>query len=223
MGAALAGLWLVPGAAQAGAQQYAPMSAAVRYALSSAVAADRAPPEPRFASMQEKIDWLAAMAERLPRRWKPDYQTRIEFLKTVRFEADRAGLDPQLVLALIDVESYFRRYAVSHAGARGYMQVMPFWADAIGDGDASKLFDMRINLRYGCTILRHYLDTEGGNLFLALGRYNGSRGRPEYPDAVLRAMGRWSFGSASGAPARATASTVGAVPAAPLVPARPQP
>ena len=103
------------------------------------------------------------------------------------------------------------------------MQVMPFWADVIGDGDASKLFDMRINLRYGCTILRHYLDTEGGNLFLALGRYNGSRGRPEHPDAVLRAMGRWSFGSATGAPGHATPSTVGAVPAAPLVPARPQP
>ena len=102
-------------AAQAGAQQYLPMSAAVRGALSAAIAADRSAPEPQFTTIQEKIDWLASMSDRLPRRWKPDYQTRIEFLKTVRYEAGRAGLDPQLVLGLIEVESYFRRYAVSAA------------------------------------------------------------------------------------------------------------
>ena len=157
-------------AVQAGAQQYLPMSAAVRGALSAAVAADRSAPEPQFTTIQEKVDWLASMSDRLPRRWKPDYQTRIEFLKTVRYEAARAGLDPQLVLGLIEVESYFRRYAVSYAGARGYMQVMPFWADAIGDGDASKLFDMRTNLRYGCNILRHYIDLGRGDLSLALVR-----------------------------------------------------
>ena len=190
-------------AAQAGAQQYLPMSAAVRGALSAAVAADRSAPEPQFTTIQEKVDWLASMSDRLPRRWKPDYQTRIEFLKTVRYEAGRAGLDPQLVLGLIEVESYFRRYAVSYAGARGYMQVMPFWADAIGDGDASKLFDMRTNLRYGCNILRHYIDLERGALYLALGRYNGSRGRPEYPNAVMRAMQKWAF--RLGAPPSATA------------------
>ena len=190
-------------AAQAGAQQYLPMSAAVRGALSAAVAADRSAPEPQFTTIQEKVDWLASMSDRLPRRWKPDYQTRIEFLKTVRYEAARAGLDPQLVLGLIEVESYFRRYAVSYAGARGYMQVMPFWADAIGDGDASKLFDMRTNLRYGCNILRHYIDLERGDLYLALGRYNGSRGRPEYPNAVMRAMQKWAF--RLGAPPSATA------------------
>ncbi len=190
-------------AAQAGAQQYLPMSAAVRGALSAAVAADRSAPEPQFTTIQEKVDWLASMSDRLPRRWKPDYQTRIEFLKTVRYEAGRAGLDPQLVLGLIEVESYFRRYSVSYAGARGYMQVMPFWADAIGDGDASKLFDMRTNLRYGCNILRHYIDLERGDLYLALGRYNGSRGRPEYPNAVMRAMQKWAF--RLGAPPSATA------------------
>ena len=190
-------------AVQAGAQQYLPMSAAVRGALSAAVAADRSAPEPQFTTIQEKVDWLASMSDRLPRRWKPDYQTRIEFLKTVRYEAARAGLDPQLVLGLIEVESYFRRYAVSYAGARGYMQVMPFWADAIGDGDASKLFDMRTNLRYGCNILRHYIDLERGDLYLALGRYNGSRGRPEYPNAVMRAMQKWAF--RLGAPPSATA------------------
>jgi len=204
--ACLAMLWLaaaMPAGVQAGAQRYEPMSAAVRGALSAMVAADRTPPEPAFASLQEKVDWLATMSERLPRRWKPDHQSRIEFLKTARYEALRAGLDPQLVLALIEVESYFRRYAVSSAGARGYMQVMPFWSDVIGDGDASKLFDMRTNLRYGCSILRHYLDLEGGDLFLALGRYNGSRGRREYPDAVMKAWRRWEFRPAT--PAAATA------------------
>jgi soluble lytic murein transglycosylase-like protein len=218
LAACLAALLLgaVPAAALAGAQRYEPMSAAVRGALSAMVTADRTPPEPAFGSVQEKVDWLSTMSERLPRRWKPDLQSRVEFLKSVRYEAMRAGLDPQLVLALIEVESYFRRYAVSSAGARGYMQVMPFWSDAIGDGDASKLFDMRTNLRYGCTILRHYLDLEGGDLFLALGRYNGSRGRREYPDAVMRAWRRWEF-----TPAAPPAATVPAAQPRPAGSARP--
>jgi len=179
------------GQAFAGQQIYEPMSASMRSALAAAVADDRSPPEPRFVSVREKVDWLAAMSEQLPRKWKPDHQQRIEFLKSVRYEAQRAGLDPHLVLGLIEVESYFRRYAVSSAGARGYMQVMPFWTEVIGDGDASRLFDMRSNLRYGCTILRHYLDLERGDLFRALGRYNGSLGRPEYPNAVLKAWKKW--------------------------------
>lgn len=181
------------GLAQAGAQQYEPMSAAVRTALAAAVADDRNPPDPRFESLREKVDWLSTMAERLPRKWKPDYRQRMDFLRTVRYEAQRAGLDPHLVLGLIEVESYFRRYAVSSAGARGYMQVMPFWAQVIGDGDDSRLFDMRANLRYGCAILRHYLDVEKGDLFRALGRYNGSLGRPEYPNLVLRAWKKWEY------------------------------
>jgi len=104
----------------------------------------------------------------------------------VRYEAMRAGLDPHLVLAVIDVESKFRKYAVSKAGARGYMQVMPFWIEQIGrKGD--NLFAERTNLRYGCVILRHYLDREKGNMSNALARYNGSLGQRDYPNQVLRA------------------------------------
>jgi soluble lytic murein transglycosylase-like protein len=185
-------LALAPGAAQSGAQRYEPLSDAVRAALASALS-DRSPPEPRFASATERVDWLAEMSERLPARHKPTLRERTEFLRMVRYEAQRAGLDPQLVLGLIQVESGFRRHAISSAGARGYMQVMPFWTRVIGDGDPSALFDTRTNLRYGCVILRHYLDLERGDLFRALGRYNGSLGRSEYPNAVLAAWRRWSY------------------------------
>ena len=106
-----------------------------------------------------------------------DYAARVEFLKTLDYEAKRAGLDRQLVLALIQIESNFRKYAISIAGARGLMQVMPFWTRVIGDGESRHLFSMATNLRYGTVILRHYLDIERGDLFMALGRYNGSRGR----------------------------------------------
>jgi soluble lytic murein transglycosylase-like protein len=204
------------GAAHAGAQRYEPLSDSVRGALASALV-DRSPPEPRFASTAEKIDWLAEMADRLPRRHKPTLRERTEFLQVVRYEAQRAGLDPQLVLGLIQVESGFRRHAISSAGARGYMQVMPFWTRVIGDGEPSGLFDTRTNLRYGCVILRHYLDIERGDLYRALGRYNGSLGRPEYPNAVLAAWRRWSY---EGAPGRAQqvsapASIASAGPAGP--------
>ncbi len=192
---ALAGLALAD-PAHAGAQRYEPLGASVRTALAAAIDGDDEPPQPRFDSVSQRVDWLAAMSSRLPRRWKPGLRQRIEFLDTVRYEAQRAGLDPHLVLGLIEVESHFRRYAISQAGARGYMQVMPFWAALIGDGDAAKLFDLRANLRYGCTILRHYLDVERGDLFRALGRYNGSLGRSEYPNAVLRAWKRWEFSPA---------------------------
>jgi soluble lytic murein transglycosylase-like protein len=184
------------GVVHAGAQVEEPMAASVRTALSTAIA-ERAIPEPQFVSLRERIDWLSAMSDRLPRKWVPQYFQRMDFLKLVRYEAQRAGLDPQLVLALIEVESGFRRYAVSTAGARGYMQVMPFWSRVIGDGDAGKLFDMRANLRYGCTILRHYLDRENGDLYRALGRYNGSLGRPEYPSAVFAAWKKWEFKGAA--------------------------
>lgn len=183
----------VPRLVQAGAQQYEPMSAAVRVALAASVAGDRDPPEPRFTSEEERAAWFSQMMPRLPREWKPSELSQQEFLKSVRYEAQRAGLEPELVLGLIEVESYFRRYAISSAGARGYMQVMPFWTKVIGNGDPASLFDMRTNLRMGCVILRHYIDIEKGNLFLALGRYNGSRGRPEYPNAVLRRWERWKF------------------------------
>jgi soluble lytic murein transglycosylase-like protein len=183
--------------ARAGAQQYEPMAEAIRNALAAQIADSRPPvrtfdrPEDRLAY----VDWLTAMSERLVRR-KPEYELRIDFLRTLDYECVRAGLDRQMVLGLIQVESNFRKYAVSVAGARGYMQVMPFWTRVLGDGDVRKLFDMRANLRYGCVILRHYLDLEKGDLFLALGRYNGSRGRPEYPNAVIAAWERdWKHGS----------------------------
>jgi soluble lytic murein transglycosylase-like protein len=125
------------------------------------------------------------MSDRLVKRM-PDAAAREEFLKTVHYEAIRAGLDPQLVLGIIEVESAFRKYAVSRAGARGYMQVMPFWIKLIGTSEHN-LFHLRTNLRYGCTILRHYLDIEKGDLFRALGRYNGSLGKADYPNQVIRA------------------------------------
>jgi soluble lytic murein transglycosylase-like protein len=175
---------LLPAPAHAGAQRYEPLSASVKAALSKNVA-DHAVPYLAFDSEAEARAWLAAMSSRLARRM-PDRVAREEFLVTVHYEAKRAGLDPQLVLGLIQVESAFRKYAVSSAGARGYMQVMPFWVRLIGSGDHN-LFHLRTNLRYGCTILRHYLDIEHGDLFRALGRYNGSLGRAEYPNAVLHA------------------------------------
>jgi soluble lytic murein transglycosylase-like protein len=178
---------LAPFVANAGEQRYEPLAASVQAALHASVA-DHASPEPAFSSVQEKVDWLAAMSSRLEKRI-PDTQHRVTFLKTVHYEATRAGLDPQLVLGVIQVESNFRKYAVSKAGARGYMQVMPFWLRLIGNADQN-LFHLRTNLRYGCTILRHYLDLEGGDLYRALGRYNGSLGRPDYPNAVRAA---WRF------------------------------
>ena len=182
-------LWC--GCAIAGTQQYEPLAASVQAALQAAVS-DRAAPEPEFPSIMEKIDWLTAMERRLEKRM-PDRDARIEFLKTVYYEAKRAGLDPQLVLGLIQVESGFKKYAVSHAGARGYMQVMPFWVKLIGQKD-NNLFHLRINLRYGCTILRHYLDVEKGDLYRALGRYNGSLGQAEYPNMVRAAWERqWAW------------------------------
>ena len=116
---------------------------------------------------------------------------RREFLQTVWYESQRAGLEPSLVLGLIQVESGFRKFAISTAGARGFTQVMPFWTRVLAEGDASVLFQTQTNLRFGCVILRHYLDLEAGDLFMALGRYNGSRGQTPYPNAVLAAKKRW--------------------------------
>jgi len=180
--------------ARAGAQVEEPLADAIRSALSASIA-QSAPPRPKFEPHQVDarmayLRWLGEMSERLKKR-KTETQIRIEFLETVWYEAKRAGLEPSLVLGLIQVESGFRKYAISVAGARGYMQVMPFWTRAIGDGDASRLFHMQTNLRFGCVILRHYLDIEKGDLFLALGRYNGSRGRAEYPNAVFAARRQW--------------------------------
>ncbi|PWB54156.1 MAG: transglycosylase [Nitrosomonadales bacterium] len=184
-------LLLLPLTAHAGAQVYEPLSASVRASLYKSVS-DSAPRHKAFSSPMEEVNWLDDMSRRLEKRM-PDRSTRLDFLRTVHYEATRAGLDPQLVLGLIQVESGFKKYAVSSAGARGYMQVMPFWVKLIGAKD-NNLFHIRTNLRYGCTILRHYLDIEKGDLYRALGRYNGSLGRPEYPTLVVGAWRNgWSY------------------------------
>jgi soluble lytic murein transglycosylase-like protein len=178
--------------ARAGTQVEEPLADAVRTALSAAVG-DIAPPKPSFETMEQRLvylRWLGAASDRLKKR-KAEYEARVEFLETVWYESKRKGLDPTLVLGLIQVESGFRKYAISSAGARGYMQVMPFWSRLIGDGRVSSLFHMQTNLRFGCVILRHYLDLERGDQFLALGRYNGSRGRAEYPNLVFGARRQW--------------------------------
>jgi soluble lytic murein transglycosylase-like protein len=188
---ALIGLGTAP-AVHAGAQVEEPLADKVRSALAASVA-DSAPPRPNFASIDDRLAylaWLGAMSEKLKTR-KSEHLMRVEFLEAVWYESRRAGLEPALVLGLIQVESGFRKYAISIAGARGYMQVVPFWARTIGDGDPSRLFHMQTNLRFGCIILRHYLDLEKGDMFLALGRYNGSRGRGEYPDAVFANRRLW--------------------------------
>ncbi len=187
-----AAAWCWGGAAQAGAQSEERLSDSVRTALSAAIAS-AAPPRPSFDGSDARLAflrWLAATSDRLRRR-KSETSTRIEFLETLWYESTRSGLEPALVLGLIQVESGFRKYAVSPAGARGYMQVMPFWARQIGDGEVARLFHMQTNLRFGCVILRHYLEVERGDLYMALGRYNGSRGRPEYPRAVLASRDLW--------------------------------
>ncbi|MDP3355631.1 MAG: lytic transglycosylase domain-containing protein [Polaromonas sp.] len=190
----LGGALLFSEEARAGAQIEEPLIDSVRTALSSAVA-NQAPPVPDFRDTETRLAylrWLGAMSDRLKKK-KPEWQIRKEFLQTVWYESKRAGLDVALVLGLIQVESNFRKFAVSRVGARGYMQVMPFWTRVIGDGDPGKLFHMQTNLRFGCVILRHYLDREKGDLFMGLGRYNGSRGKAAYPDAVLGARKQWEF------------------------------
>lgn len=189
--AALPVALLSPTLANAG-QVEEPLADSVRSALSAAIA-NNAPPVPHFDDPVRKLAylrWLGAMSDRLRKR-KPDFQTRIDFLQTVWYETRRAGLDTNMVMGLINVESGFRKYAISPVGARGYMQVMPFWARLIGDGDPSRLFHMQTNIRFGCVILRHYLDREKGDTYFALGRYNGSRGRPQYPNAVYAAARQW--------------------------------
>ena len=181
----------LPLEALAGAQRYEPLADAVRVRLSRAVA-DKAVPALQFGSTADARRWLEEMDARLAVRM-PDRKQRLELLRTVHYEATRARLDPQLVLGVIEVESGFRKYAVSKAGARGYMQVMPFWTSLIGRPEHN-LFKLRTNLAYGCVILRHYLDVENGDYFRALARYNGSLGQADYPKRVLAAWhGRWKY------------------------------
>jgi len=189
----LAGLLLLlfSALAQAGAQIYEPLSASVKAVMQRAVS-DQAAPRLVFKAEIDGKAWLSDMSGRLGKRM-PNQKEREDFLTTVHYEAARAGLDPQLVLSLIQVESGFKKYALSTVGARGYMQVMPFWLKVLEAKDQN-LFHLRINLRYGCTILRHYLDIEKGDYFRALGRYNGSLGQAEYPELVMRAWRvNWSY------------------------------
>ena len=208
VGLALCLLGAPPGV-RAGAQLEEPLADKVRSAMAASVA-DSAPPRPSFESIDDRLAylrWLGTMSDRLKRR-KNEHTTRVEFLEALWYESKRAGLEPALVLGLIQVESGYRKYAISSAGARGYMQVMPFWARSIGRGDPNQLFHMQTNLRFGCTILRHYLDIEKGDLFMALGRYNGSRGRAEYPNAVLSNRRLW-LADVMPAAAAASAATGG--------------
>lgn len=189
---ALAGLLLcTAGVAHAGAQLYEPMSASARAWLSKSLA-DTAVTQVSVLKEPQAQAWLTEMSHRLSRRIL-DAQTRTEFLQTLYYEATRAGLDPELMLGLIQVESAFKKYAVSSVGARGYTQVMPFWVKVIGTPEHN-LFQLRTNLRYGALILRHYIDIEKGDLFRALGRYNGSLGRAEYPTLVVNAWQKnWRY------------------------------
>lgn len=182
---------LVSGPCFAGSQLEEPLSNSVKALMQRSIS-DRAVPTLVFSSQEEGGAWLNEMSQRLKKRI-PDTAYREDFLRTLHYEASRAGLDPQMVLGLIQVESGFKKYALSPVGARGFMQVMPFWVRSIGAGDHN-LFMLRTNLRYGCTILRHYIDIERGDLYRALGRYNGSLGQPQYPNMVLSAWrNNWDY------------------------------
>ena len=151
---------------------------ALRAALKAAASASDSFPD-RF----EAEVWLTDMSRRLERQVR-DPAERIEILTRVHYEASRAELPPELILAIIEVESNFDRYAISVAGAIGLMQIMPFWLDEIGRPD-DNLLHIDTNLRYGCTILKYYLEKENGDLRRALGRYNGSLGKRKYPNKVI--------------------------------------
>lgn len=186
---------LASGQALAGAQKQEPIDPVVLATLSAQIA-DKAVETFNFRHPNDAHKWIYEMSNRLQKRI-PDRRERIELLRTIHYEAGRARLDPQLVLGLIEVESGFRRYAVSSAGARGLMQVMPFWT-RVFKRPRDNLFHRRLNLRYGCVILRYYLDLENGDYFRALGRYNGSLGKAEYPNLVLAAWkGRWKYDGAT--------------------------
>jgi soluble lytic murein transglycosylase-like protein len=197
---------LAPLTAHAGAQVEERLAPSVATLMSQAISDRPAPVD--YVNRMELRPWIEAMSPRLGDKLG-DVRSREDFLATVHYEATRAGLDPQLVLGVIQYESNFRKYAISPAGARGFMQVMPFWTGLIGSGANHNLFHLRTNLRYGCVILRYYLDTENGDLYRALGRYNGSLGRPEYPNGVLAVMNRnWQYAPATAGRLRAVSATV---------------
>lgn len=186
-------------------RQYEAMSDSVRSSLRTRLGeiSEGSDPPPIFTSDGDGgAAWLTAMSARMARLTASespfqDDASRRRFLAELHYEASRAGLNPQLMLAVAEVESSFRKYAVSRSGARGLMQIMPFWTREIGDGDPRRLFETRANLRYGAVILRHYLDLEDGDLVRALARYNGSAGSLKYPRRVLRALQKnWQWKAA---------------------------
>lgn len=163
-------------------------SAALRSRMATALQAPDG-----FVDRYDAEVWLVDMSGRL-KRFMPDAAARISFLRMLHEEAARAKLSPELVLAVIQIESRFDRFAISRSGAEGYMQIMPFWIEEIG-GKGDNLFHTRTNLRMGCNILRYYLDKTHDDWVKALARYNGSSGRADYPYKVLSALnGRWSPG-----------------------------
>lgn len=183
---------LAPKLALAGAQREETLSDDVASVMRGSINHVN-PPRLVFARPSDGQRWLRDMSSRLA-RFVPDERERQRLLTNIQYEATRAGLDAQVVLGLIEVESGFRQYAISGVGARGLMQVMPFWKNYIGR-PGHNLFDIRTNLRYGCTILRHYNNVERGNLVRALARFNGSLGSNKYPNAVLGAWrNRWQWG-----------------------------
>lgn len=184
-------LLLSPAVAVAGAQREETLSDDVASVMRGSINHVN-PARLVFADAAEGERWLQSMSSRMA-RFVPDAAERRRLLINIHYEASRAGLDPQVVLGLIEVESAFRQYAISGVGARGLMQVMPFWKNHIGK-PSHNLFDIRTNLRYGCTILRHYNNVEKGNLSRALARFNGSLGSSKYPNAVLGAWrNRWQW------------------------------
>lgn len=189
---ALAGLLI--NSANAGNQQEEKLSADVQTSLHSAII-NPIQPHLVFTDKEKAAAWLSDMSNRLKSVAPKDPLVQDEFMRkrlltTIQYESIRAGLDPQLVLSLITVESRFNKYAISSAGARGIMQVMPFWQRQIGASDQD-LLNVQTNIRFGCTILRHYLQLEHGDMFMALGRYNGSRGQATYPNLVFGALNRY--------------------------------
>ena len=198
-------LLLLPSAlAQAGAQREETLADDVASIMRQSVE-HASPPYLVFDRATDAQRWLNEMSARLTRFIDNELYRR-RLLTMIQYEATRADLNPQMVLGLIEVESAFRQYAVSNVGAKGLMQVMPFWQRYIGN-ESHNLFDIRTNLRYGCTILRHYSNLENGNLHRALARYNGSLGSNRYPNAVIGAwLNRWQWTLETQQPASAAST-----------------
>ena len=176
----------------AGSQQEERLAARVATSMHRAIV-NTSPPRLMFSQPTDGTHWLTEMSARIS-PWVSDPWLRTRLLTTAHYEASRAGLDPQLVLAIIHTESHFRPYAISEAGAQGIMQVMPFWKTLLG-GQQHSLFDLQTNLRFGCTIFRHYLDQSQGDLARALNRYNGSKASdsPYSREVIQRWQTQWQY------------------------------